>query len=458
MSVNVFTFIVLVAGLFSTEASCITFAVLFSLFGATAAVALPALGGAPITPALLFLPFLMLHAIFARLRTREPFTLSRPGTLLALIVLWGLISALVMPRLFGGETQVIVLDRLTAKSPRLYPLRPLPTNITQTVYLFGHLACFLSLRTLLRSPGRLVVFRNAVLLVAALDVGAGLLNMLENLLHLPSLLDYLRNAEGYALAIEYALGGLPRIHGTFPEASLFAYYSLPLFAFSLSLWTSRAELRFSPYVCCGLLVMLLLSTSTTAYLGLFGYGLCYACVELPRKRIPNLLALAAACLFVVVLAVYALELDFARHLDRFVRATLLDKAESGSGQERAQWNAQAFRNFLDTYWLGAGLGSSRASSFPLVVLSNLGIVGAIMFSMFALNVCRSPYRERTQDSDAELAVRKAASDAVIAALIGALVAVGMFDLGVSFYMFAAAASSFRTARAREPVVLEPSHA
>jgi hypothetical protein len=458
MSVNVFTFIVLLSGLLANEATCITFAVLFTLLGSTAAIALPALGGAAITPALLFLPFLLLHALFARMRTRESFTLSRPGTLLALLVIWGLISALVMPRLFGGETQVIVLDRLTARSPRLYPLRPLPTNITQTVYLFGHLVCFLSLRTLLRGPGRLATFRNAVLLVAMLNIGAGMLNMVENLLHLPSLLDYIRNAEGYALAVEYALGGLPRIHGTFPEASLFAYYSLPLFAFSLSLWTARVELRYSPYLCCGLLVMLLLSTSATAYLGLFGYGLWYACRELPRKRIPNTLALVAAIGCVAVLGMYALELEATRHIDKFVKATLLDKADSGSGQERAQWNAQAFRNFLETYWLGAGLGSARASSFPLVVLSNLGIIGGIMFTLFALNVCRSPYREHVQGTNEDLAIRKAASEATLAALIGSLVAVGMFDLGVSFYMFAAAASSFSSARERESLVLGGCHA
>lgn len=458
MSVNVFTFIVLAAGLLTSEATCIVFAVIFTLFGATAAVALPALGGAAITPALLFLPFLTLHALFARMRTREPFTLSRPGTLLAIVVLWGLISALVMPRLFGGETQVIVLDRLMARSPRLYPLRPLPTNITQSVYVLGHFVCFLALRTLLRAPGRLITFRNAVLLVAALDVAMGLLNLVENLLHLPSLLDYIRNAEGYGLAIEYALGGLPRIHGSFPEASLFAYYSLPLFAFSLSLWTSRAETRFSPYACCALLVMLLLSTSATAYLGLAGYGVCYAFAELPRKRVPKLLALAAACLVLTVLGMYALELDATRHIDRFVNATLLDKAESGSGQERAAWNAQAFRNFLDTYWLGVGLGSCRASSFPLVLLANLGIFGAATFALFALNVCRAPYLERAQINDAEFAVRKAASDAVLAGLFGAAIGVGMFDLGVSFYMFAAAASSLGSEPQRETLALEPSHA
>jgi hypothetical protein len=155
---------------------------------------------------------------------------------------------------------------------------------------------------------------------------------------------------------------------------------------------------------------------------------------------------------------YALELEATRPLDHFVRATLLDKATSGSGQERALWNAQAFRNFLDTYWLGVGLGSARASSFLLVLLSNLGIFGTVVFTLFAINVCRAPYLERAHTSAEDFAVRKAASDATVAGLIGSLVALGMFDLGVSFYMFAAAASSFSAVRQREPLVLEPSPA
>jgi hypothetical protein len=81
-----------------------------------------------------------------------------------------------------------------------------------------------------------------------------------------------------------------------------------------------------------------------------------------------------------------------------------------------------------------------------------------MFGLFALNVCRSPQHARSQSSDAELAVRKAAADALVAGLIGAAVGVGMFDLGVSFYMFAAAASSFSSEPQHQALALEPSHA
>jgi hypothetical protein len=461
MNVNVFTFFVLGAGLLASETMCIAFAVIFTLFGGSSAITLTALGGSEVTPSVLFLPFLLLHALFARMRTREPLMLSRAGTLLFVVVAWGVTSAAVMPRVFDGETQVFILDRLAGKGLRLYGLRPLTTNLTQSVYLLGHFACFLSFRTLLRGRGRLLTFRNAVLLVAALNIFAAVLNLVENLLHLPSLLDYLRNAGGYSLALEYSLGGLPRIHGTMPEASLFAYYSLPLFAFTLSLWTARAELRYSPALCCMLLVLLLMSTSATAYIGLFCYCAVYTVMELPRKRIPNVMALAAACCILPVLAIYALELDAMRQITGFVNATILDKADSGSGVERASWDAQAFRNFLDTKWLGAGLGSARASSFPLVLLSNVGVFGTAMFGVFVLNVCRAPYLDRMQLSDGDFAIRKAASDATLAGLFGAMVAIGMFDLGVAFYLFAAAASSINPQPQRQsaqPGDLTPSPA
>jgi hypothetical protein len=442
----------------SSDAACIVFALVFALFGAASAVDIPALGGANIPPALLFLPFPVLHALQARLRSREPSALSRAGLLLVLLALWGVFSAVVMPRFFAGETQVIVLDRLSGRGARAYPLHPLPTNFTQAVYVMGHLLCFVSLRTLLREPGRLLTFRNAVLLVAALDiVGAGL-NLAESALRLPSLLDYVRNAAGYSQAIEYSLGGLPRIHGTFPEASLFAYFTLPLFAFCLTLWTLGAETRWSAPLSFALLCLLLLSTSATAYVGLLGYGLVYLLRELPRGRVPPSLALAATAALVALLGMYALEMDWTRSLDRFVRATLLDKADSDSGTERALWNAQAWRNFLDTRALGVGLGSGRASSFPLVLLSNLGVIGAAIFGLFTLQICRAPYREPGDCAQPELAVRKAAAEAVIAALIGSTLAIGMFDLGVLFYMFAAAASSAPAEPREQDAPLELQHA
>ena len=43
------------------------------------------------------------------------------------------------------------------------------------------------------------------------------------------------------------------------------------------------------------------------------------------------------------------------------------------------WNRQAIAVFLDTYMLGVGMGGSVASSMPLVILSNLGLMGMVLF-------------------------------------------------------------------------------
>jgi hypothetical protein len=104
--------------------------------------------------------------------------------------------------------------------------------------------------------------------------------------------------------------------------------------------------------------------------------------------------------------------------------------------ERGSWNRQAWINFLETYAVGTGLGSSRASSFPLVLLSNVGAIGTYVFVAFLSSLFRkSPYEQQmTHD------IRSGAQQAVLASLVAATVSATVFDLGVAFYLFAAAAS------------------
>jgi hypothetical protein len=54
-----FAAIVLLGGLFARGGGALTLEVLLCLFGAAAAISLPALGGATVTPAVVFLPFLL---------------------------------------------------------------------------------------------------------------------------------------------------------------------------------------------------------------------------------------------------------------------------------------------------------------------------------------------------------------------------------------------------------------
>jgi hypothetical protein len=145
------------------------------------------------------------------------------------------------------------------------------------------------------------------------------------------------------------------------------------------------------------------------------------------------LALGTTFLLVCALTALVLELQIVTTVATFIDQTVLSKLESESGQERGTWNQTAWTNFLETYGLGTGLGSARASSFVLVVLSNVGVLGAVLFGGFLWSVLRlSP---RTTE------VGFASRHAIAAYLIGASVSGTVFDLGALFYAFAALAAA-----------------
>jgi hypothetical protein len=45
------------------------------------------------------------------------------------------------------------------------------------------------------------------------------------------------------------------------------------------------------------------------------------------------------------------------------------------------WNAQSIQNFLDTFGVGVGLGSTRSSSWPISVIAQLGVIGGVAFAI-----------------------------------------------------------------------------
>jgi hypothetical protein len=92
---------------------------------------------------------------------------------------------------------------------------------------------------------------------------------------------------------------------------------------------------------------------------------------------------------------------------------------------------------VDTFGLGTGVGSNRASSFALVLLSNLGWVGVLFFGLFSWSVLMG--KGRTSLPPADAAVVLGARHAVLANLVAACISASVYDLGVMFYILAAAA-------------------
>ncbi|MES2561780.1 MAG: hypothetical protein V4637_03540 [Pseudomonadota bacterium] len=455
MTPTIFALFVGGAGLVTPRHAVLAVMMVCCLFGAAAAVTLPALGGASVTPAVLFLPFLVLHAMreqgFAQCMRQLAFPSA--GFWLLLLVIWCMLAAFFLPRIFAGEVEVFTTHRDGANSGVAFlALRPFSGNVTQTGYAVGSVAVYVAARALIDAKGGLEQFRNAILLLASLNCVAAAINLAELYAGLPSVLEYVRNGS-YAMLNDEEISGVARITGTFPEASAFSAFTLPLFAFSSSLWLHHIRPHYSGTVAVISILFLLFSTSTTAYVGLIAYlawmGMAIAWGGIRHGAFPKAgsLAIWASVIVLSLAGVLLFYPSIATTVSQFLDTTVFNKLQSSSGVERSAMNMQAWSNFTETYGAGAGLGSVRASSYPLVLLSNVGAIGTLFFFAFIGRLFWAPSRP---DADEQgRAVPVAARQAVIATLIAASVSAGSFDLGIAFYAFAAAASASSTPEQEE---------
>ncbi len=172
------------------------------------------------------------------------------------------------------------------------------------------------------------------------------------------------------------------------------------------------------------------------YLSCLGLGLAWR--GLAFGRVPRLDALLLMGMVATLIACgfFVFEPNMVERVADVFEITVLNKLQSSSGIERGSWNQQAWSNFLDTYGVGVGLGSARASSYPLVLLSNVGVIGTLLFSTFVIQLLRS---DSLHDAASDRAVVRASKQAILAGLICGSLSGTVFDLGILFYAFAAAA-------------------
>lgn len=115
--------------------------VMSTLFGAAAAFGVPGLGGASVLVPSLLLAFycLRLFMAFGERPVLAAVSSSSPGIWLLLLTVYGVFSALFLPRLLEGVTETMIVLRSSA-GHRIIDLTPLSfssNNITQTVYAVG---------------------------------------------------------------------------------------------------------------------------------------------------------------------------------------------------------------------------------------------------------------------------------------------------------------------------------
>jgi hypothetical protein len=441
-------FVLLLVGLFVPKRGKLHFAVICSLFAGGAAAIVSALGGANITPTMLALMFLG----FSFLRHEgvwgffKPIRFGGDSFWLVMLAGWGIFSAFFLPRFFQNAFMVSSFDRVTG-AQGLMPLRPLSMNITQAMYLFVALVTFLMFRKLLEDPENRRRLCRAILWAAGLNVCFGLLDLASSYIGIFPVLSLVKNGNYAILGGDVA--GLARITGTFPEASSFAQYTLGLIGFTHVLWIRGVYRKPAMWLTLFNIALLLLSTSGTAYVGLAICLLLGVIYSLYKFAFEGAIGEEKIYLYFLgfgIFASIAVVLFVPSALDKvseYFGTVIGRKMSSDSGRIRMLANELALQAFLDSYGLGAGLGSARASSFVMVLLSNLGWIGTFLFVAFVRPIMWATKRPSDSFDDAFIT---AARRAIFANLVSACLVGLTFDLGAMFYILAAAVFSWPTKR------------
>lgn len=407
-------------------------------FGSTAFITLSALGGSsPLIYTLFVLA--LLGGIVARRTVLSDlgavFTHYTTAWAVAALALYAAASAYINPRLFAGETTVFIAVMGVVRE---VPLAPSSGTITQTAYFLLGALLFIGLCSVSLQAGNLKKISNGFFAFAITHALLGLLDIGAKLAGLGDILLPIRTAS-YALLTEAEQSGFWRIVGGCSEASTYSAYALAALAFCFAYWR-RTNGWLAALLTAILFLLVILSTSSTAYVGLAllcllalgGVGtsalrnrLCAADIVLTAGALTTLAAL---------LALYLYDSRLFAPFTTLIQTMVFEKATSESGLERAYWNVQSLQSFLDTYGLGTGMGSSRSSSWLVSTISQLGVIGSLLVAALLLALLRGMggLREHPEDRPV-FALCAGARACGFAFLLAASISGGMADPGVLFF-------------------------
>lgn len=309
---------------------------------------------------------------------------ERGGVLFLVFVGWSLLITGISPFIFSGIPVLAprggIDSQLVAPSALTYT----PSNLAQVVYVcLGVGVVFYLGRS--RKPA-------GMLLAAAL--GGFTILSFARLVALRTGLPFPRGFFDNSVGVSYVEGtseGLMRFRGIFAEPSELAISSLVAAVFFLCSTSRLTGAKRWLAVGVGLMaiVNMVESTATTALAAavifgcIFGVYHIYTFVFRGERRPLNVVASAHIVLLVLLLS--------APFIVSVISETLLAKSVTASFAARSGADLLSLAVLTDTWGLGAGLGSNRPSSLIPMLVSNVGIVGLVLFGLACLSVFRATW-------------------------------------------------------------------
>jgi hypothetical protein len=203
------------------------------------------------------------------------------------------------------------------------------------------------------------------------------------------------------------VGGMRRVIGFNTEAS--AYGALVLSFGAMIYFMRLGEALGGIYakiqtpLALALIAFTVLSTSSAAFLGLGILGVLAVVANVMALRHPadekraliQLLVIGAAGLVVAALVV-ATPSMFNGAVE-LVDSLIFKKTSSSSYSERSSWNLVSLEGLVATGGYGVGVGSTRASSWPVAVLSSTGVIGGLLMALFFLRLLTLSLRNASDE-------------------------------------------------------------
>lgn len=350
-------------------------------------------------PALLFI----LKVLFEKFNKNTISKCVRLWAPLALIDAWGILSAFTLPFAFAGL--MVIPTRPPVSGQLMEMLHFTFSNITQSVYLsfyvfFTLAVCANSAKnpTIIDKAIKVFFFGFAILVMFSIWE---LLSYYCGFYYPADLIHSEIRGIDFSVWREQHINSIIRISALFREPSYFSYYltgTLSCFisyAIKTKSFSLISKVNLLALV-IGTVLLMILTTSTTAILGIVSVALFFVCYCLYHQHSKNSFLVVVSS--IVILLVLSIGLIIATNIFpawdntnfiNSIRDVTINKINTNSYQSRSSGFANAAETFFKTYGLGVGLGSTRPFSLIGSIMENLGILGLILFYMLISSVLRA---------------------------------------------------------------------
>jgi hypothetical protein len=315
------------------------------------------------------------------------------GFLLAYLVVAAL-GAWLLPMWFDG-TPVNLLVEMDAIL-KLSPLRATLSNLVQTLNLVVHVAVLLFLLQAMQRPDGPRGIKAGVVGALVLVLAVGFYEYWARTAGWPSMVSFWGSNAGYAQAgvvdqwiqIEGKwVNSTKRVGLPFSEPS---YLSTYLAATTVGLWAVALLGRgwWWAWLAAVLSSLGLLNSLGSTGLAATGVAMAALCLWVlgqalrPSTSLGRRLRAALLGVLLLLAGTWGVQMytqsDIKPKVDGFVESLIIDKVKLKDGVRELS-NKRALEIVQETYGLGVGMGSNRASSFFASLVSNTGVLGAALF-------------------------------------------------------------------------------